>query len=153
MEIERKFRLASPPAIELGEGSDIAQGYLPAARGELRLRRMGERCFLTVKGDGTLAREEWETEIPRWVFEQLWPQTEDARVEKVRHAIPAGPYVLELDLYRGALAGLVILECEFPDAGAAARAPLPAWAEGAAEVTDDPAFKNRNLARHGLPPG
>src|SRR4030095_14629614 len=150
MEIERKFRLASPPSIRLGQGILIAQGYLPADRGELRLRRMGQDSFLTVKGEGTLAREEWETPVPSWVFDQLWPATEGAQLEKTRHEIYSEGYRLELDLYRGALEGLVILECEFADAGQAAGFRLPDWAEDAQEVTSDPTYKNKNLARFGV---
>ena len=150
MEIERKFRLASPPPIRLGEGILIAQGYLPVDRGELRLRRKGQEQFLTVKGEGTLAREEWEAPVPSWVFDQLWPATEGAQIEKTRHEVIFEDHRLELDLYRGALEGLVILECEFPDAGQAGAFRLPDWAAEALEVTSDPAYKNKNLARSGV---
>ena len=117
LEIERKFLLtASPEAALLGVGVAIAQGYLENG---LRLRRKGERCFLTLKGEGTIAREEWETEIPRWVLEQLWPATAGRRLEKTRYLVRHGAWTLEVDEYHGPLCGLWTLECEFPDEAAA----------------------------------
>jgi CYTH domain-containing protein len=58
-EIEKKFRLSAMPTAEiLGEGVTVLQGYLFAERGELRVRRKGNRHFLTAKGEGSLSRDE-----------------------------------------------------------------------------------------------
>lgn len=146
-EIESKFDLAACALPELSGGVRISQGYLEVPSGELRLRRKGERCFLTVKGDGTLSREEFETEIPEWTFNQLWPATDGRRVEKTRYALPHDGLTLEIDLYEGHLEGLRTLEVEFPDEATAARFQLPAWIEGAVNVTSDKRFKNKSLAR------
>lgn len=151
-EIERKFLLvAIPPREILGEGVFVSQGYLFADAGELRARRKGNQCFLTVKGGGSIARDEWEAEIPEWVFKTLWPKTKGRRVEKTRYSVAFGGLILEVDQYRGALAGLVILECEFPSEMAAREFVLPRWAESAVEVTNDSAYKNKNMAVFGLP--
>ena len=48
------------------------------------------------------------------------------------------------------LAGLWLLECEFPDEAAAQAFKLPEWAAGAQEVTEEARFKNRSLATQGL---
>jgi adenylate cyclase len=113
---------------------------------------MGERHFVTLKGEGTLVRAEWETEVPPWVFERLWPATEGARIEKTRFRVAHQGRVLEVDEYHGSLAGFWSLECEFPTEEAAARFVAPAWA-AVLEVTEDPAYLNSNLAMRGLPAG
>jgi adenylate cyclase len=149
MEIERKFLLRHAPArAPLGAGVSIAQGYLPFG---VRLRRKGERCYLTVKGEGTIARDEWEVETPRWVFDHLWPATAGRRLEKTRYAVPHGELTLEIDEYHGPLAGLWTLECEFVDEQRAGTLRLPDWAAFAEEVTEDRRYHNSSLAEHGLP--
>ena len=115
------------------------------------MRRYGERCLWTVKGEGGLSRREFEIEIPSWVFDLLWAGTGQRRIEKIRHQAPWQGLTLEVDVYSGRLAGLVALECEFPDEAAAAAFSLPGWAADAREVTDDPRYQNRALAEHGLP--
>ena len=48
-------------------------------------------------------------------FDRLWPLTEGRRVVKTRHAVTvAGGLVIEVDVYSGDLAGLVVAEVEFP---------------------------------------
>src|SRR5688572_29992317 len=97
-EIERKFRLAAPPPRGLlRNGDGIDQGYIFTHPTELRLRRRGSEYYITVKGSGTLSRSEWETQIPREVFESLWPHTEGRRLEKVRYVVPTPHADLEID--------------------------------------------------------
>jgi len=151
-EIEKKFKLAAlPPATILGEGVAIKQGYLFTTEGEGRVRQKGNAYFLTVKGEGDLARSEWETSIPEWVFETLWRRTEGARVEKTRCSIDYEGLILEVDEYFGHLAGLVTLECEFESEEAANGFILPEWATSAEDVTSDKRYKNKALAVKGLP--
>ncbi|HEY3354510.1 MAG TPA: CYTH domain-containing protein [Polyangia bacterium] len=151
MEIERKFLLRRVPARDLlGTGVAIEQGYLPMG---LRLRHKGERHYLTIKGEGTLSRDEWETEMPAWAFAQLWPATEKRRLEKTRHEVPHGELTLEVDEYHGRLAGLWTLECEFDSEAAAHAFTRPAWAHDAVDVTEDMRYRNVTLAIFGLPGG
>ena len=80
-----------PPEALAAPGERIEQGYLTIGSdgAETRVRRRGERCTLTVKSGSGLVRSEHEVELTAEQFEALWPATEGARVEKVRHA-PAG---------------------------------------------------------------
>jgi CYTH domain-containing protein len=151
MEIERKFLLrAPPPATRLGPASSLAQGYVVDAAGaELRLRSAGERCWLTVKAGAGLARREWEQELPRWAFDALWPATAGRRIEKRRYRVAYAGSTLEIDVFEGELAGLCVVECEAPSEAAAAALTLPPWLEVEREVTNDPAYTNRRLARDG----
>jgi CYTH domain-containing protein len=149
VEIERKFLLHGPPDHGLlGRGESIAQGYLPLG---LRLRRKGERHYVTLKSEGTLSREEWETELPPWAFAQLWPATEKRRLEKTRYEVAHGDLTLEIDEYHGRLAGLWTLECEFASEAEAHAFTLPAWAADATDVTEDMRYRNASLAVFGLP--
>ena len=112
---------------------------------------MGERCYLTLKGAGGLSRAEWETEIPAWVFEQLWPGTLGRRLEKTRYLVPHGEHRLEVDEFRGGLVGLWLMECEFESEAAAGQFVPPAWAAAARDVTLDLRYRNASLAVLGLP--
>ena len=155
MEIERKFLVAeSPPELERSSATRIEQGYLAiAADGtEVRVRRRGGRCVLTVKSGGGRSRTEEEIEIDAERFARLWPLTEGRRLEKTRHLIPAGAgLTIELDVYSAALSGLLVAEVEFQSEAAADGFDPPAWF--GAEVTDDARFKNQRLAVEGMPAG
>lgn len=153
MEIERKFVLEAPPQWLREHPSEaIAQGYL-ALDGdvEVRVRRRGERTFLTVKAGGGRRRVEQELALEPARFEELWPLTAGRRVLKRRYLVPVGAddLTLEIDVYEDALAGLVVAEVEFADEAAADAFAIPDWL--GREVTDDPRWKNRALALHGRP--
>lgn len=150
-EIERKFLLSKVPEIDLGPGAVIVQGYMAVPSGELRLRRKDNDFFLTVKGDGTISREEWEEQIPEWVFRQLSLATEGRRIEKMRFTVPWADLNLEIDVFTGALSGLILLECEFSSEAVANAFQLPPWVVEAREVTTDASYKNKNLAIKGRP--
>jgi CYTH domain-containing protein len=152
-ELERKFALSAIP-FELSDypASEIRQGYLAIDPdgSEVRVRRRGERCSLTVKRGAGLSRDEEELDLGEDGFGRLWPLTEGRRVEKTRYEIPAADDLLvELDVYAGALEGLITAEIEFVSEAEAERFQAPDWL--GREVTEDPAYKNRRLASDGLP--
>ena len=154
MEIERKFLVpAVPDPLAQLDASEIRQGYLAVdADAEVRVRRRGTATTLTVKRGAGQTRDEVELAIDPGDFERLWPLTAGRRVEKTRHRIAAdGGLTIELDVYSGALAGLVVAEVEFADERQAGAFAAPAWF--GREVTDDPRFKNQALARDGAPDG
>lgn len=151
-EIERKFRLRKKPGLKGVKRTPTRQGYLVTENGELRVREAGKKHFLTVKSDADRNRNEWETRIPRWVFDLLWPHTAGRRVEKKRYEWKKRGASLAVDLYGGVHHGLIILEAEFSSKRAAKRFKMPKGIEDAVEVTDDPAYKNRTLATSPVPP-
>jgi CYTH domain-containing protein len=152
-EIERKFLVDhAPPDVSSHPSSEIRQGYLAVDPDgtEVRVRSRDDSAVLTAKQGAGRSRAEVELELDREAFQRLWPLTEGRRVEKRRYVIPAGEGVtIELDRYEGALAGLLIAEVEFPDDDSADAFEPPSWF--GREVTDDPRFKNQNLARAGMP--
>ena len=154
MEIERKFVLPGKPDLLLPEPADIRQGYVLLSHvAEMRVRDEGGKCTLTTKclTANAAVRKEWETEIPRWVYEILWAETGLRRIAKRRYRIPCEELVCEVDEYRGEHEGLWVLECEFPSQAAALAFTLPEWAAGAKEVTGDERYRNGSLTVRGVP--
>jgi adenylate cyclase len=152
-EIERKYLVDdSPQHLDRFPSSEIRQGYLAIDEDgtEVRVRSRSGSATLTVKQGAGRSRAEEELEIGSDRFERLWPLTEGRRVEKRRYELPApGGLTIELDVYGGPLAGLVVAEVEFPDAQRADGFEAPDWF--GREVTDDPRYKNQALAREGAP--
>jgi adenylate cyclase len=155
IEIERKFLVTEPPGdLDGHRATSIEQGYLAIADDgtEVRIRRREGAATLTVKSGGARSRVEEEIEIGARRFERLWPLTEGRRIEKTRYEIPADDgLTVELDVYEGALAGLVVAEVEFDSEERAEAFTSPDWL--GREVTDDARYKNQRLACEGAPPG
>ncbi len=152
-EIERKFLVHTlPPDLHKHISKRIIQGYLAISEDgtEVRLRKIGNDHFQTVKSGKGLKRLEKETEISESQFILLWPLTEGKRVEKKRYDIPYENRIIELDIYEGLLEGLVTAEVEFQSQKDAEAFTPPKWL--GQEVTEDDRYKNRNLALHGMPP-
>jgi CYTH domain-containing protein len=152
-EIERKFLVTALPD-GLGEGDTIDQGYLAIAPDgvETRIRRRAGAATLTVKSGPAMIRVEEEIPLETARFDALWPLTEGRRLEKVRHLIPLERgLTAELDVYGGALAGLLTAEIEFPSEAAARDFSPPPWL--GEEVTGDATYANQNLATLSAAPG
>jgi CYTH domain-containing protein len=150
MEVERKFLVAETPDLAGTDSDEIEQGYLAiGADGEVRLRRKGETLVLTAKRGSGISRDEAEVELDRESFDRLWPLTESRRLHKRRHVIPHGELTIELDVYEGDLAGLVVAEVEFPSEDDAGRFEPPEWIGN--EVTGDERYLNETLATRGPP--
>jgi adenylate cyclase len=151
-EIERKFLIQEiPPEVASLPGRRMRQGYLAVAAdgGECRIRHCEGECTLTVKQGKGLKRTEDEMLISESLFDQLWPLTEHRRIEKVRRCLPTDSLTIEIDQYEGALEGLHVAEIEFPDETTAAAWHPPMWF--GPEVTNDPKYKNQQLALHSAP--
>jgi CYTH domain-containing protein len=152
-EIERKLLVEQlPDDLDAWSAQRLEQGYLAIAdAAEIRIRRAnGGEAWLTVKSAPGLSRVEEELTLDPGAFERLWPLTDGRRLVKVRHTRQDAPGVIfELDVYEGALAGLVTLEVEFTsEEDARAWAPPP-WAGH--DVTGDKAYANQTLAVDGRP--
>jgi len=128
----------------------IRQGYL-AQEGavSVRVRQWGDRHLGTVKGGSGRARVEVEWDLSPEQFAALWSLTEGRRIDKARHLVPVPGGTAELDVFAGALAGLVMVEVEFGDDASMDAFAAPAWF--GPEVTDDRRYTNGALARDGLP--
>ena len=143
LEIERKFLIALPDAALLGEKSvkrlAIAQVYL----------RGGDetRYYYTEKTRVTaVTRIEREHEIPAAEFEALLSERDEAlrTIEKTRYLVPFEGHTLEIDVFPF-WSDRAFCECELQSEDEPL--PLPDWLHVYREVTDDPRYTNRALAR------
>ena len=152
-EVERKFVLAAEPdGLREHPAKALAQGYLALdpAGAEVRVRRKDEETLMTVKIGIGLVRGEEEFEIDADRFERLWAMTDGRQVSKTRYFVPLEDgLTAEIDLYDGALNGLVTAEIEFPDVATALAYRAPAWL--GRDVTGDVRYNNRTLAVEGIP--
>jgi CYTH domain-containing protein len=137
-------------------GSLIEQGYFadgdfppvwagldlpePFPAKEIRLRTVNGYPVLTAKGEGGLVRKEYEIPVSTAYFERFWPLTEGRRVRKRRWTTQTALGLLEIDDY--ADRDLLVAELNFPDEASYTR-----MQKIGKDVTNDPKFKNRNLAR------
>lgn len=161
MEIERKWLLRGLPKILKSETPDleVLQAYLSIKNypGEIRVRETvnphdGEmKWYLTFKSLGTLSREEHEVAVPKWLFDSL-ASTTTKRLLKTISFINYAKFKLEFHVYTSAtLIGLIVMECEFENEHDAEFFEPPEWLDIIKEVTDDPKYRNSNLASKGLP--
>jgi adenylate cyclase len=147
IEVERKFLVGGESWREgVTSSTRIVQGYLAQTEtATVRVRVRGEHGFLTIKGASVgIARSEFEYEIP--VDDALAMLAELAQgpiIDKVRHLVPVGAHVWEVDVFAGANAPLVMAEVEL--ATADEQYVRPRWA--VTEVSDDPRYFNVNLSR------
>lgn len=143
-EIERKFLVTDPSVVVGIEGTALRQGYLSRAPDRsVRVRRSGDRAWITVKGLSVRAtRSEWEWEIPIDDADGMLAICDGPILEKTRYVVRYGGRAWEIDVFGGANAGLVMAEIELEAEGAAV--VLPPWV--GREVTDDPRFYNSALA-------
>jgi adenylate cyclase len=147
-EIERKWVVPKLPRLGTLKGEQIVQGYLVISSdgGEVRIRRKGKTYYETVKSRGTLMRDEIEVKISSTQFRRLWPATRGRRLKKLRYAWNWNGHLIEIDVYQGSLAKLILAEVEFESVQASRHFSPPAWF--GKEVTDDQRYKNRCLARN-----
>lgn len=145
MEIERKFLVTHVPD-DLGRfpAVRIEQAYI-STDPVIRIRRAGERYFLTCKGRGLLAREEFELELSPDAYARLLPKADGTQIIKNRYRVPLDSWMAEVDVFAEPLAPLVLAEVEFPTEDAARAFTPPDWF--GTEVTHDPAYTNAALSR------
>ena len=148
LEIERKFRVADDRWKQgVANSRRLRQAYLTKnGRISIRIRIDGaEAATLTIKTAGPgIERHEYEYPIPVADAEALLPRREGTVIIKVRHIVPIGEIVWEIDVFEDANAGLVIAEVELDRADQPFEPP--AWL--GEEVTHDRRFYNADLARH-----
>jgi CYTH domain-containing protein len=148
-EIERKFRVHEMPE-GLHDGTRLRQAYVAVdGNVEVRVRDQGGAFVLTVKAGSGLERTEVEIEIDAVSFDELWNLGVERRIDKTRYLLAAGDHTAEVDVYAGGLAGLVVVEVEFPSRQEADAFTPPAWFGD--ELTGDRRWSNAALATDGAP--
>ena len=147
MEIERKYLITKiPPDLPIQKTRSIEQGYLCTSP-VVRIRRDDNDYILTYKSSGLMVREEYNLPLTREAYEHLKEKADGRIIEKVRHVIPlAGTGLfIELDVFGGDLAPLMLAEVEFPTEEMARAFQPPAWF--GEDVTFSPLYHNSTLSR------
>lgn len=128
MEIERKYLIeALPDDLESYPFHDIEQAYLCTAP-VVRIRRQDEEYILTYKSSGMMAHEEYNLPLTKEAYEHLKTKADGNVITKRRYLLPlADELTIELDLFSGVFAGMVLAEVEFPTEEAANTFVPPTW--------------------------
>lgn len=144
MEIERKFLIKSLPAnLETYPQKHLEQAYLCTAP-VIRIRQENEKYFLTYKGDGLMVREEYNLPLSKAAYLHLKEKADGKIIVKTRYYIPEkNGLTIELDIFEGEHAPLIMAEVEFPNEETACSYLPPDWFEK--EVTENPAYHNSNM--------
>lgn len=160
MEIERKFTIKSlPDNYTQFPFHHIEQAYLNTDP-VVRVRKEDERYYLTYKGKGMLAREEYNLDLNKEAYLHLRDKADGNVISKKRYLIPlknpqfkeggAKPpadYILtiELDIFDPPFQPLVLAEVEFGSKEAAESFLPPDWFWE--DVTYDAHYHNSNLSK------
>lgn len=128
MEIERKFLIKDfPEDLVITKTRTIEQGYLNTSP-VVRIRQDNDKYELTYKSKGMMVREEYNLPLNKESYEHLREKVDGRVITKTRHEIPIeGGYTVELDIFRGDLAPLILAEVEFPSEEEANAFIPPAW--------------------------
>ncbi|WP_380282920.1 hypothetical protein [Kitasatospora purpeofusca] len=143
-EIERRFLVADHSIVRGRSGNRIAQAYLFAdSRTILRVGRRHGGWRLTVKeADARVARREFHAMLPDPFGHELF-DSPYARVSvKCRHPVEHAGRLWLVDVFEGAMKGLVLAEIELSDE--AERIDVPPWC--GEEVTTVPGYSDHALA-------
>ena len=147
MEIERKYLITEiPPDLPIQKTRSIEQGYLCTSP-VVRIRRDDDDYILTYKSSGLMVRKEYNLPLTREAYEHLKAKADGRIIEKVRHVIPlkdTGLFI-ELDVFGGDLAPLMLAEVEFPTEEMARAFQPPAWF--GEDFTFSPIYHTSTLSR------
>jgi adenylate cyclase len=146
-EIERKFLVVGEGWRQEATGTLYRQGFLSTEpERTVRVRVAGDRGWITIKGRTAGARRaEFEYEIPAADAQKMMETLcRHPLIEKVRYMVRTGGRVWEVDVFRGANAGLVVAEIELEAEDEAFE--KPSWIGD--EVTEDPRYFNSSLVEH-----
>lgn len=145
MEIERKFLIDQRPTdIDSYAYHIIEQAYL-CTDPVIRVRKEDDNYYMTYKGKGLMAREEYNLPLNRAAYEQLKPKAEGNLISKKRVLIPYQKYTIELDIFSEPFAPLLLAEVEFESEEDALAFLPPDWF--GQDVTNDPQYHNSNMSR------
>ena len=146
MEIERKF-LVKTIHDNLSEYKCriIEQAYL-CTEPVVRARKDNDEYYLTYKGRGLMAREEYNLPLTNEAYQHLLAKADGNIITKKRYEIPDGTgKTIELDIFEGVFSGTVVADVEFETIEEANSYTAPSWF--GKDVTNDTAYHNSNMSK------
>ena len=148
MEIERKFLIKKeqlPKDLANCSFHKIEQGYL-CTNPVVRIRKQDDSYFLTYKSGGLMTREEYNLPLTKESYEHLKEKIDGRLITKKRYVIPLKDSLfIELDIFSGDLAPLMLAEVEFPDEETANHFTPPKWF--GEDVTFSSSYHNSTLSK------
>ena len=146
MEIERKFLVSSlPENLQSYPCRIIERGYL-CTDPVVRVRKDNDSFYLTYKGKGMMAREEYNLPLTEEAYSHLIGKADGNIITKHRYEIPDGNgYTIELDIFDGVFSGTVLAEVEFASVEDANNYILPDWFSE--DVTNNKDYHNSNMSK------
>ena len=114
MEIERKYLIHKlPDHLEAYPHRTLEQAYL-CTEPVVRVRRDADDYILTYKSKGLMMREEYNLPLTKEAYRHLLEKADGRIITKERYCIPYGDHLtIELDVFAGDLAPLLLAEVEF----------------------------------------
>lgn len=144
MEIEKKFTIKKiPDNLEQYPCAHMEQGYL-STDPVVRVRRENDSFYLTYKGSGMFAHEEYNLPLTQSSYEHLLTKCDGNIIRKKRYRIPYEEYTIELDLFDHPFEDIRLAEVEFPDIEKAGTFIGPDWFDQ--EVTFEKRYHNSYLS-------
>lgn len=159
MEIERKFTLKRlPEHLESFPCRIIEQAYLNTSP-VVRVRKDNDSYYLTYKGEGLMAREEYNLALDEASYRHLLEKADGNIISKKRYVIPlenpqftddfiplsTPELVIELDIFAPPFAPLIMAEVEFPCKEMANAFLPPDWFDK--DVTLQPQYHNSTMSQ------
>lgn len=146
MEIERKFIPTNlPEDLNQFKHHKIEQAYLNTAP-VIRIRKQDDEYFLTYKGGGMMAREEYNLPLNEKSYNHLLEKADGNIITKTRFLIPIHDgLTAELDIFEGKFAGMLLVEVEFDSIEQANNFVPPEWF--GEDVTNDGRYHNSFLSK------
>ena len=141
MEIERKFLLNTVPN-DLYDYPchKIEQGYLCTSP-VVRIRKEDDTYYITYKGKGKMAREEYNLPLAAESYAHLREKIDGCLITKVRYLVPIHDgLTAEVDVFSSPQPGLHLAEVEFASIEAANEFVPPEWF--GEDVTEDGRYHN-----------
>lgn len=149
IEIERKFLVKKiPDNLDTYERIDMIQGYLNTDP-VVRVRKESDDYVLTYKGSGLLSHSEYNLPLNKEAFEHLLKKCDGIIISKSRYKIPIeNNLTAELDIFKGDLDSLKLVEVEFDSVEEANNFIPPEWF--GEDVTTDGRYHNSYISKYGL---
>ena len=142
-EIERKFLVKEIPDLNAYPYKCLEQGYL-SVNPVVRVRKEDDTYYLKYKGKGFLEREEYNLPLNEDSYNHLVAKTDGKIIRKKRYLIPYENHTIELDIFEGELAPLILAEVEFETVEEATSFVPPSWF--GEDVTGNKNYTNASLA-------
>ena len=112
----------------------------------VRIRRDNNDYILTYKSKGMMIREEYNLPLTKESYEHLKEKIDGRLITKKRYVIPLKDSLfIELDIFSGDLAPLMLAEVEFPDEETANHFTPPKWF--GEDVTFSSSYHNSTLSK------